>query len=237
MESRIDIIVLLSKLRGGLIVSCQSEGGDPFHHPSLVALFARAAEMGGASGIRAREPENIRAIKQAVALPIVGLTKGQYEDGAVLITPELTDVESLLDAGADLVAVDGTFRRRPSGLTGSDFVAAVKSRWPIPLVADVSTLDEGTAALQAGADFVATTLSGYTGMRSTPLNSEPDWSLLVSLVNSTSKPVIMEGRVWTPLQARRALDLGAFAVVVGTAITRPRVITKVFVEAIGNRWT
>ena len=208
MDSPRDITFLLSQLHHGLIVSCQSEGEDPFHHPSLTALFARAAEMGGASGIRAREPENIRAISQAVALPIVGLTKGQYEDGTVLITPELSDVESILASGACLVAVDGTFRRRPTGLTGSAFVAAVKSRWPVPLVADVSTLDEGLAALEAGADFVATTLSGYTGTRGPALDDEPDWKFLTCLVNSTSKPVIMEGRVWTPFQARRALDLG-----------------------------
>ena len=233
MEPSRNIVSALSQLRRGLIVSCQAERGDPFYDPSYMAQFARAAEMGGASGIRAREPENIRAIDHAVSLPIIGLTKGQFEDGTVLITPDFIHVESILAAGADLVAVDGTFRRRPNGLTGTEFVAASKARWPVLVVADVSTCDEGLAALQAGADLIATTLSGYTGSAGAATDNEPDWELLTSLVNSTKVPVIFEGRVWTPSQARRALDLGAFAVVVGTAITRPRVITKAFVDALG----
>lgn len=224
---------VLTQLRRGLIVSCQAETGDPFCDPSYTALFARAAEMGGAAGIRAREPENIRAIDLAVSLPIIGLTKGQFDDGTVLITPDFVDVESILAAGADLVAVDATYRKRRNGLTGTEFVTACKARWSAPVVADVSTYDEGLAAVQAGADLIATTLSGYVGPSGAATDSEPDWELLTSLVNSTKKPVIFEGRVWTPSQARRALDLGAFAVVVGTAITRPRVVTKAFVDALG----
>jgi len=219
---------LIASLRHGLIVSCQAEDDDPFNHPERIALIARAVEMGGAIAIRAREAENIRSIRQAVSIPIIGLTKGQYPDGRVLITPDFPDVEAIVRAGANIVAVDATSRRRPNGLTGGQFTAAVKERWKCLVVADISTFDEALEATKVGADFVATTLSGYTG--GSPLHRDPDWNLLASLTRALSAPVILEGRVWTPRQARHALDLGAFAVVVGTAITRPRIITRAFVE-------
>jgi N-acylglucosamine-6-phosphate 2-epimerase len=225
------VTAILAALRHGLIVSCHAEDGDPFDAPDLIARFALAAAMGGAAAIRAREPDNVRAIRKAIALPIIGLTKGTYPGGRVLITPDLTDVEALIDAGADLIAVDGTARRRPNGLTGDEFVAAIATRWPTPIVADVSTREEGAAAFRAGAAAVATTLSGYTDATERAGVSAPDWRLLRALVQSSLGPVILEGRVSTPAQAKRGVDLGAYAVVVGTAISRPRVITQSFVEA------
>jgi N-acylglucosamine-6-phosphate 2-epimerase len=222
-------------LQHGLIVSCQAEDDDPFNAPDLIARFAIAAEMGGAAGIRAREPDNIRAVRRAISLPIIGLTKGTYADGRVLITPDLRDVEALIDAGADLIAVDATARRRPSGLSGGQFVAAIVKRWPVPVVADVSTSEEGRAAFRAGAAAVATTLAGYTQATEKPELRSPDWVLLQALVQSTGGPVILEGRVWTPAHARRGLDFGAYAIVVGTAISRPRTITHTFVEAMRAR--
>jgi N-acylglucosamine-6-phosphate 2-epimerase len=221
-----------SSLCHGLIVSCQAEGDDPFNRPEYLALFALAAEMGGASGIRTCAPENIHAIRQAVSLPVIGLTKGRYPDGSVLITADFKDVEAILNAGAHVVAVDATNRLRPNGLSGAKFLSAVKERWDVPLVADISTLEEGLAALEAGAEAVATTLSGYTPSTTKHSEIEPDWELLISLVRATSAPIIMEGRICTPVQAQRAMDLGAFAVVVGTAITRPRVVTRAFVDAV-----
>jgi N-acylglucosamine-6-phosphate 2-epimerase len=218
------------QLRRGLIVSCQAEGDDPFNTPSHVALFARAAEMGGAAGIRAREADNIAAIRSAVALPIIGITKSEYEDGSVLITPDFRAVEAVLNAGADIVAADGTDRVRPGGMSGPEFIRRFKSCFSAPLMADISTLDEALGALDAGADAVATTLSGHTPRTAGRVLREPDWELLDALVKAADVPVIVEGSVWTPEQAGRAIDAGAFAVVVGTAITRPRVVTQVFVD-------
>jgi len=219
------------RLRGGLIVSCQAEGDDPFNSPHSMALFARAAEMGGASGIRGRETDNIRAIREAVSLPIIGLTKSQFSDGTVLITADITDAETLVAAAADIVAVDATSRTRPNGMTGPDFVAAVKSRLGASILADVSCLEEGLAALEA----VATTLAGYTAAAAASPTEEPDWELLANLVRAARAPIIMEGRIWSPIQAACALELGAHAVVVGTAITRPRVVTRTFVERMRSR--
>ena len=221
---------VFERLRGGLVVSCQAEGDDPFNAPCHAARFAKVAEMGGAAGIRARDAENVAAIRKAVALPIIGITKSQYSDGCVLITPDLTGVEEVLQAGADVVAADGTDRIRPNGVRGPEFIRQFKRSFPAPLLADIATFDEAIAALDAGADAVATTLSGYTPATAHRSLQEPDWELLSALVTAARAPVIVEGHVWTPDQARRAIEMGAFAVVVGTAITRPRVVVQVFVD-------
>ena len=187
----------------GLIVSCQAEPGDPFDTPLSISLFARAAELGGAAGIRACGAANIRAIRRLVSLPVIGLTKSAYPDGFVLITADFADVEGLAAAGAALVAVDATLRRRPSGLTGPEFVAQVRNRFGIPVVADVSTVEEGVAASAAGADLVATTLAGFTPQTKGATAAAPAFSLLEALVARLPVPVILEGSVWTPDQARR----------------------------------
>lgn len=222
----------IARLKGGIIVSCQSEGDDPFNQPDYIALFARAAEMGGAVGIRAREVENIRAVCEAVSLPVIGITKGQFTDGLVLITPDLSDVQDVIYAGATIVAVDATQRTRPNGMIGRDFIAAIKKRWDTPVMADISTLEEGIAAEEVGADIIGTTLAGYTPYSKKLAEDEPDWELLAALAERVKTPIIAEGRIWTPDQAKKALELGAHAVVVGTAITRPRVITRRFVDRV-----
>lgn len=225
-------LIVVSGLKHGLIVSCQSEGDDPFNSPQYIALFAKAAEMGGACGIRARQPENVKAVRDAVSLPVIGITKGEFPDGTVLITPDFQDVQALINAGAAIIAADATKRVRPNGLSGRQFLAECKKRWDVPLMADISTLEEGLAAEEEGVDFVGTTLAGYTPYTNKASEDEPDWELLNSLVRRAKTPIIAEGRIWTPDQARKALELGAYAVVVGTAITRPRVVTRRFVEAL-----
>jgi N-acylglucosamine-6-phosphate 2-epimerase len=222
---------ILAQLEGGLIVSCQKAADDdPFNRPEYLALFAQAASMGGAAGIRAEGVANIQAIKQAVDLPTIGIIKGAYPDDLVLVTPDFSDVDEIVTAGAEIIALDATDRVRPNGLRGAAFMAQVRARCDRPLMADVSTLAEGIAAAEVGADIVAPTLYGYTPQTAMGPTDAPDWQLLADLVKSVSVPVIMEGHIWTPDQARRALDLGAFAVVVGTAITRPTVITRAFVD-------
>ena len=219
----------MDSLSGGLILSCQAEGDSPFNRPEYLALFAKAGQMGGACGIRACGLENIKAIRNETTLPIIGITKSRYPDGSVLITEDFSDVEGLIDAGADIIALDTTNRKRSNGLIGDVFLREVKKMCGLPLMADVSDLQEGAGAAEAGADFVAPTLSGYTDKTQKNGKDEPDWQLMEALIGAVDIPVIMEGRVWTPGQARRSLDMGAFAVVVGTAITRPIDIVRRFV--------
>ena len=198
----------------------------------LFRSFAKAAEMGGAVGIRAQGVENIKAIRSATHLPIIGITKGVYDDGWVLITPDFSDVSGIIDAGADIIALDVTYRMRPNGLDGYAFFERVRERFSVLLMADVSTFDEGIEASELGADIVATTLSGYTASTEETAGDGPDFAMVERLAMTVKTPVIAEGRIWDPRDAITAVKRGAYAVVVGSAITRPRVITRRYVEAL-----
>ncbi|MDZ7269463.1 MAG: putative N-acetylmannosamine-6-phosphate 2-epimerase [candidate division KSB1 bacterium] len=227
---------MFAALQHGLIVSCQAAGDEPLNRPEYLAALARCAEIGGAVAIRTEGLEKIRAIKAAVKLPVIGLIKGSFADGSVLITPDFADIAAMIDAGADIIALDATDRVRPNGWHGCDFLHAVKQRYRIPLLADVATHAEGVQAAAAGADAVATTLSGYTPATAQHASKEqPDYALIASLSRALSLPVIAEGRIWEAAQARQAMAAGAFAVCVGSAITRPQLITRRFVAAIQNR--
>lgn len=221
----------MNKLERGLVVSCQAEEGSPFNSPVFIAAFAKAAELGGAVGVRVRDAENVAAVRGATGLPIIALTKAQYNDGSVLITPDIDEVMKLVDAGADMIALDATQRRRPNGMFGIEFLQLVRSKIANQIVADISNLDEGLSAAQEGADFVATTLSGYV---KAPVKTkyEPDYDLIGGIASGTTTPIIAEGRIWSPEQARQALQYGAFAVCVGSAITRPVDIVRRFVESL-----
>lgn len=222
---------IINQLEGGMIVSCQAEGDDPFNaNPEYMALFAKAAEMGGAIGIRTQGIAKLEAIKNATELPVIGLLKSTFEDGTVKITGSFAEVEQLLNAKADIVAVDGTFRER-EGLRGPEFIREVKRRYNCLVLADIATSEEAAACQEAGADCVSTTLNGYTP-DTLECNDGPNFDVLESIVRSLSIPVFAEGRYNTPADAYEAMKLGAYAVISGTAITRPRVITKWFVEAI-----
>lgn len=223
---------LLDLLKSGMIVSCQAEGSDPFNEdPSYMALFARAAQMGGAVGIRTQGIEKLKAIKAAVSLPVIGLTKTLFEDGTVRITGSFKEVEDLLEAGSDMVAIDGTFRLR-EGLSGPDFIKEAKARYSCPVLADIATLEEALACEKAGADAVSTALNGYTP-DTVPMASEgPNLDLLRKASGLLGVPVFAEGRYNTPRDAADAIANGAYAVVTGSAITRPRVVTGWFVERI-----
>lgn len=226
---------LIAKLQHGVIVSCQSEEEDPFNHPELLAKFALAAQMGGAVGIRAQGVENINAIRKAVDLPLIGIIEGRFSNGWSCITPDFSDVRNIIDAGADIIALDVTPRKRPNGLDGIEFFDEVRDNYDIPLIADIATFEEGVRAAELGADAVATTLAGYTEYTSASSADRPDFDLIERLSRGVKIPVIAEGRIWTPEQAKESLLRGAFAVVVGTAITRPRVMTKKFVDVMSSR--
>lgn len=222
-----DMEAFINQVRGRLIVSCQALADEPLHSSQIMARMAIAAHEGGAVAIRANSPEDIRAIREAVNLPLIGL----YKDGSegVFITPSVRHAVAIAEAGADIVALDATRRPRPGGDTLAQQIAAVHEQGKLVL-ADVSMLDEAVQAQELGADMAAPTLSGYTDY--SPKLEGPDYALIQNMAQTLTIPVIAEGRIRTPEEARLALDYGAVAVVVGSAITRPQLITKAFVRGI-----
>jgi N-acylglucosamine-6-phosphate 2-epimerase len=216
---------------GALVVSCQAQPGNPLQAPESMALMARAAAAGGAGAIRANGPLDVAAIRAVTTLPIIGIHK-QGDPAGVFITPTLDAAAGIVRAGADLVAIDGTLRPRPGGQPLADQIRGIHDELGVAVVADVDGLESGLAALEAGADLVATTLSGYTD------GEVPDWpdiALVRQLAGKLDCPVIAEGRIRTPEDVRAACEAGAYAVVVGYAITNPMDITARLVQAMAQR--
>jgi N-acylglucosamine-6-phosphate 2-epimerase len=221
---------VLAALRGGLVVSCQAPAGDPLRDPDALARVAASVVRAGAVAVRLNGVEDIRAARALVDVPLIGLWKDG--DAGVYITPTAGHALAVAHAGADIVAVDGTGRSRPDGQNLAASIAAVHEQTNALVLADVSTVDEGLAAVDAGADAVATTLSGYTGPGAPPPG--PDLRLAGSLAAKLSVPVLAEGRIHSPEQARAALDAGVWAVVVGTAITSPAWLASQYLAALGR---
>ncbi|MEL4356357.1 MULTISPECIES: N-acetylmannosamine-6-phosphate 2-epimerase [unclassified Luteococcus] len=221
---------VLNQLRGRLVVSCQAYPEEPMLDPRTMSQLAQAAVVGGAAGIRAKGLEDLRLIRQAVTVPIIGIVKVGKE--GVYITPTLADCLAVAATGCEIVALDGTRRPRPDGLSLAQTIAGLKEQFPQVLVmADCGSLADAHAAHEAGADILSTTLAGYSGER--PKTDGPDWELVEQLVRDfPDEPVLVEGRIHTPGDAAQAIQLGAHSVVVGTAITHPTSITRWFVEAI-----
>lgn len=216
--------VQIEDLRGRVIVSCQPVKDGPLDRADVVAGLALAALEGGAAGLRIESLRNVRAVRAATGAPIIGLVKRPLPSSPVFITPEIADAAALAGLGADIVAFDATLRARPVPVR--DIIAAIHAQDRFAM-ADVSTYDDARAAVGVGADLVGTTLSGYAGG---PTPEEPDLDL-VSRCACLGVPVLAEGRYRTPDQARLAVEAGAHAVVVGSAITRPEHITRWFAEA------
>ncbi|OMF90002.1 N-acetylmannosamine-6-phosphate 2-epimerase [Paenibacillus sp. FSL R7-0273] len=212
----------------GLVVSCQALEYEPLHGSHHMAAMARAAKEAGAAGIRAGGVADIKAIKEETSLPVIGLVKQQTEGCEVYITPTLEDALDIHAAGADIVAIDGTGRPRPDGRSLKETIAGLKQSG-VTVMADIATFEEGVQAAAWGADYVSTTLSGYTA--ETAGTELPDLSLLKKLAAALPVPVVAEGGICRPEQAAEALRLGAAFVVVGSAITRPQWIAGRYVEA------
>lgn len=223
---------IFEAIKNGLIVSCQAKGKEPLNIPFVLALLAKSAVLGGAVGIRAEGYDNVSEIVRNVNVPVIGLIKSTFPDKTVRITGRYKDVEKLLETKCHIIAIDGTFRKREK-LTGPDFIEKIKLKYPSVLImADISTFEEGLACINSGADCVSTTLSGYT-KETFSENKGPDIKLLKKLIKKVPNyPIIAEGRYNTPSLAAKAIKIGAWSVVVGTAITRPIVITNWFCEAI-----
>lgn len=222
-------LTVFEEIKHKLIVSCQALEDEPLYGSEIMAKMARAAEMGGASAIRANTIADIIAIKAQVNLPIIGIIKSDYPDSKVVITPTIKEIEALIDVGVDIIALDATDRVRPNGVSLRQLFVEVKKRYPDQLfMADISTIDEAKLAEELGFDLIATTLVGYTA---SSLGAHP-FDTLKSLTKVITTKIIAEGNFDTPEKAKHALELGAYAVVVGSAITRPQLITKKFVDAI-----
>lgn len=209
--------------RGSLIVSCQAKPPNPLHGPETMALMARAAEAGGAAGIRANGAADIAAIRAVTALPVIGIDKRGDPNG-VFITPTPASARAVVEAGAAMVAIDGTARERPDGGSLRDHVAAIHETLGVSVMADVDTVENGERARAAGADVIASTLAGYTAQRGA--TDEPDVDLVAELAGRLDCPVVAEGRYRTRADVAAALAAGAYAVVVGTAVTNPMAITR-----------
>lgn len=220
----------LERVRGGLIASCQAPMGSPLREHRVMHLLAETVVAAGAVAIRAEGLADIGDIRAKVQVPIIGLVKRQDPGSAVYITPQVRDVLDLVEAGADIVAVDYTLRSRASGQTSSEFLAEVLAVSPVPILADVDSLSAGEDAWRHGVHAVATTLSGYTEA-SQRRDAAPDIRLIKELVSTISIPVIGEGRFSSPEHVRAAMDAGAWAVCVGAALTDPWTMTKRFVAA------
>ena len=217
---------VLERLRGGLVVSCQANPDSPLRDPYIISRMGLAAVKGGAAGLRIQGFEDVAAVRAVTDLPIIGLTKTDRDDTDVYITPTQAEAVKLTELGADIVALDATLRPRPEPL--GEMFTAVHAAGAL-VMADISTLEEALGAMQEGADIVGTTLSGYTPY-SRQL-SGPDWELLAEL-RGAGMPFVAEGRLNTPADAARAAQAGAAFVVVGSAITRPDVVTSWFAEVI-----
>lgn len=222
--------MILEQIRGQLIVSCQALDDEPLHGSDIMAAMARAAEEGGAAGIRANGGPDIAAIRKSTRLPIIGLKKVVVAGFEVYITPHFESAAEVAAAGADLIAIDGTGRSRPGADDLAGLIRRIHAELGKPVLADCATVEEAINAAAAGADAVATTMSGYTEETRDVSSFQPD--LVRAFVQAVSVPVIAEGRIWVPEEAVAALDAGAHAVVVGSAITRPQEITRRFSSAI-----
>ena len=211
-----------------LIVSCQAPDGDAFRDSESMAKFARAAAAAGAAGIRANSSDDIRAVRNAVPLPIIGIQKRIQPDGRILITPSFEDAREIAAAGADIIAIDCTARGQRHG--SLECLQRIRSELGVPVMADIATLEEAVAAADAGADLVASTMRGYT--EETESVHAFETAFIAALVSRLKLPVLAEGRIETPEQAADAIRAGAFAVIVGTAITRPQAIAAKFAQAV-----
>ena len=222
---------LIKQVEKRLIVSCQALPDEALFGADIMAKMAISVARGGASAIRANTPVDVKAIRQAVDLPLIGLYKEVLPGYDVIITPTWKHALAIAEAGADVIALDCTCRPHPEGDL-QELIARVHERTDCLVMADISTSEEGIAAAAAGADMLSTTLSGYTPY--SPQQKGPDLDLVTQLAASSPVPVIAEGRYHTPQQVRQALLNGAVSVVVGGAITRPRQITEFFIETISD---
>jgi N-acylglucosamine-6-phosphate 2-epimerase len=223
---------IINRLKGKVVVSVQAMPSEPLYLEKCMVAMMKSVIKGGAGGLRVAGARDVKNAKHLFDVPIIGLTKpdiipSNWQE-IVYITPTLKEVIELVEAGADIIAFDGTMRERPNGAKLEELIKYVKINNRVSM-ADISTLEEGINAEKLGANILSTTLSGYTQFSQNRGNG-PDFELLKQLVDNTNLPVVLEGRIWEPEEVDKAFELGAHCVVIGSAITRPQLITKRFVQ-------
>lgn len=216
-----------------LIVSCQALPEEPLHSSFIMGRMALAAKEGGAAGIRANTKEDIAEIRKNVDLPIIGIVKRDYPDCKVYITPTMKEIDELMEVKPEIIAIDATKDLRPNGVALDEFYAQIREKYPNQLLmADCSTYEEAKHADELGFDFIGTTLVGYTEQSKDMKIEQNDFELIKKIVKNVKHNVIAEGNINTPEKVKRVMQLGVFSIVVGSAITRPQLITKTFVDVL-----
>ena len=223
---------VLERIRNTVIVSVQAMPYEPLYQEQCLIAMMKSVINGGAGALRVAGVRDIQNAKKLFKVPVIGITKPEripdnYKE-IVYITPTVKDVLDIINAGADIVAFDGTQRKRPNNEKIKDLIKYIHVNKKLAM-ADISTIEEGIKAKEAGADILSTTLAGYTMESLDSPQKEPDLKLMEELVKSTNIPVILEGRIWEPAQVNKAFEMGAHSVVIGSAITRPQLITRRFV--------
>lgn len=221
---------IIDELKNQVIVSVQAMPDEPLYKEECIAAMMQSVVNGGAAGLRVAGVRDVKNAKKLFDIPVIGLTKPEklpenWQE-VVYITPTLKEVNELIEAGANIIAFDGTSRPRECPI--ETMIAKIKSAGRLSM-ADIATFEEGLNCEKLGVDIISTTLSGYTSETKTD-SDEPDFKLLEKLIKNTKLPVILEGRIWEPHQVKKAFELGAHAVVIGSAITRPQLITKRFLR-------
>lgn len=224
---------IIKKIEKKIIVSCQASPGDPLFENECLMAMIKSVILGGASVLRLAGANDIKKAKSFTNLPVIGITKPtplpENWKEVVYITPTFNDAKILSEAGSDIIAIDGTSRTR-SAENLVELIHKIKTELNRIVMADISTLEEGLMCKLLGVDIISTTLSGYTSYTLDKNNGEPDFELLRNLVKITECPIILEGRIWTPEHVKTAFNLGAHSVVIGSAITRPQLITERFIK-------
>ena len=216
-----------------LIVSCQALPEEPLHSSFIMGRMALAAKEGGAAGIRANTKEDTAEIRKNVDLPIIGIVKRDYPDCKVYITPTMKEIDELMEVKPEIIAIDATKDLRPNGVALDEFYAQIREKYPNQLLmADCSTYEEAKHADELGFDFIGTTLVGYTEQSKDMKIEQNDFELIKKIVKNVKHNVIAEGNINTPEKVKRVMQLGVFSIVVGSAITRPQLITKTFVDVL-----
>lgn len=220
---------MLDLVKGKLIVSCQALPDEPLHSSFIMGRMANAAKEGGAAGIRAQGVEDIKEIKKVTGLPVIGIIKRNYDDSEIYITPTKKEIDELLSTGCEMIALDCTDRKRPGNENLAELIKYIKEN-NVLVMADISTYEEAMEAEKLGVDCVSTTLAGYTDYSVNKVG--PDFELIDRLVSDLKVPVIAEGKINTPEDLKEVYAHNVFSAVVGSAITRPQLITAKFVDAI-----
>ncbi|WVK99302.1 N-acetylmannosamine-6-phosphate 2-epimerase [Cyanobacterium sp. Dongsha4] len=221
----------MKELQSSLVISCQAPSNSPLHDPDIIANIALACVNQGAKGLRIDSPNHIKAVRKLLPdIPIIGLWKQMGLDSDVYITPRLEDAIAVVEAGADIIAIDATQRKRPNGETLEKIIPHIQQNLGKLVMADIDTRENAIIARDLGVDFIGTTLYGYT--QDTRQFTPPNFDLIEELVREINTPIICEGGIKNPEEAKKALDLGCFCVVVGTAITGIDLLAHSFIKAI-----